>query len=427
MSLRQPVSPPARSLSTESIRTSRSKAKLAGKKDFIFSHFSVNIINMKRVNPKLIAKRIMAIRRELDKKKIRFLLVTRPANVTYITGFLGEDSWAAVAKGRVYLLTDSRYTEQAQKECPSCKIIDRAGPMAGAVANLVKRLKSVRTVVVEDSVSMADFEQLKKTVKAVGCAMHTFLVEGVPPSNRGQDARDTTGIIETVRSIKDESEIAAIKSAAAISTKALEQLLQHIKPGVTESELAGLLDFQIRKLGARSSFDTIVAFGPNGSRPHHQPGKRRLRKKDAVLIDFGAKYKGYCSDITRCFVIGGMTAFYKKVYDIVEQAQAAAIKTIKPGVKITQVDSAARQVIDKAGLPVYGHGTGHGFGLEIHESPFLKADAKGKLKAGQVITIEPGIYVPGRLGVRIEDDILVTETGHKILTRNCPHLPYEIG
>jgi len=385
---------------------------------------------MVRMNRDIIHKRIRAIRRELDKKKIRCLIVTKPANVTYITGFLGEDSWAAVAGGRVYLLTDSRYTEQAQKECPSCKIIDRAGPMAGAVARLVKKLKSVRTVTVEDSVSLADFEQLKKTVKA--------------------RFRTVADIIETVRSVKDQSEIAAIKSAAAVSAKALEQTLPHIKPGVTESELAGMLDFQIRKLGARNGFETIVAFGPNGSRPHHQPGKRKLRKKDAVLIDFGAKYKGYCSDITRCFLCGEgilplfptagkmpagrkagtaspRTAFYKKVYDVVEQAQAAAIKTIKPGVKLTQVDAAARQVIDKSGLPVYGHGSGHGFGLEIHEDPFLKPDGKGKLKAGQVITIEPGIYIPGKLGIRIEDDILVTETGHKILTRKCPHLPYEIG
>lgn len=355
------------------------------------------------MNPKVIARRIRAIRRELDKKKIRFLLVTKPANVTYITGFLGEDSWAAIAKGRVFLLTDSRYTEQAQKECPSCKIIDRAGPMADAVAELVKKLKSIRTVAVEDSVPMADFEQLKKTIKA--------------------RFRTVAGIVETVRSIKDEFEIAKIRSATAISAKALAQTLSYIKPGVTESELAGMLDFQIRKLGGRNSFETIVAFGPNGSRPHHQPGKRMLKKKDAVLIDFGARYNGYCSDITRCFVIGGMTEFYKKVYDVVEQAQAAAIKTIKPGVKITQADAAARKVIDKAGLPVYGHGTGHGFGLQIHEDPFLKPDGKGKLKAGQVLTIEPGIYMPGKLGIRIEDDILVTETGHKILTHKCPHSP----
>jgi Xaa-Pro aminopeptidase len=362
---------------------------------------------MTQTNPKWLAKRIRAVRGQMDKKKIRFLLVIKPANVIYITGFLGEDSWAAIAKGRVYLLTDSRYTEQAQKECPSCKIIDRAGPMADAVANLIKKLKSVRTVAVEDSVSMADFERLKKTVKA--------------------RLRTTAGIIEKVRSIKDESEIAIIKSAAAISAKALEQTLPYIKPGITESELAGMLDFQIHKLGARNSFETIVAFGPNSSRPHHQPSRRKLKKKDAVLIDFGARYKGYCSDITRCFVIGGMTDFYKKVYDVVEQAQAAAIKTIKAGVKLTQVDAAARKVIDKSDLPVYSHGTGHGFGLEIHEDPFLKPDGKGKLKAGQVLTIEPGIYMPSKLGIRIEDDILVTETGCKILSRNCPHLPCEIG
>ena len=184
-----------------------------------------------------------------------------------------------------------------------------------------------------------------------------------------------------------------------------------------------MLDLQIRKLGARNGFETIVAFGPNASRPHHQPSKRRLRKRDAVLIDFGAKYKGYCSDITRCFVVGKPTALYAKVYDVVEQAQAAAIQTIKAGAKLTQVDAAAREVIAKNDLPVYGHGSGHGFGLEIHEDPFLKADAKGKLEAGQVLTIEPGIYMPGKLGVRIEDDILVTGTGYRILTRRCPHSP----
>jgi Xaa-Pro aminopeptidase len=275
--------------------------------------------------------------------------------------------------------------------------------MAEAVAKLVKKLKSVRTVTVEKSISVSDFEQLSKVVKA--------------------RLRTAADVIEAVRSVKDKSEVAVIRAAASISSKALEQTLPYIKPGVTESELAGMLDFQIRKLGARNSFETIVAFGPNASRPHHQPGARKLRKKDTVLIDFGAKYKGYCSDITRCFGIGAPTALYRKVYDAVEQAQAAAIKTIKAGVKMTQVDAAAREAIDKAELPVYSHGTGHGFGLEIHESPFLKADGKGRLEAGQVITIEPGIYIPGKLGVRIEDDILVTKTGHKILTRNCSHSP----
>lgn len=355
------------------------------------------------MDKKVIGNRIKAIRRRLDKKRISCLVLTKPANVTYVTGFLGADSWAVIAKGRVYLLTDSRYTEQAQQECPSCKIVERTGLMTDALAKLFERLKSVRTVTVEESTSLADFEQLKKVVKA--------------------RLRTAANMIEPVRSIKDKSELAAIRAAVSISTRALRQTLPYIKPGITESELAGMLDFQIRKLGASNSFETIVAFGPNGSRPHHQPGKKKLKKKDTVLIDFGAKYKGYCSDITRCFAVGGTTALYRRVYDVVERAQAAAIQAIKPGVKITEVDAAARQVIEKSDLPVYGHGTGHGFGLEIHESPFLKPEAKGKLQPGQVLTIEPGIYMPDKLGVRIEDDVLVTGTGRKILTRQCPHSP----
>jgi Xaa-Pro aminopeptidase len=355
------------------------------------------------MNKKILASRIKAIRRRLNKKKINCLVLTRPANVTYVTGFLGEDSWAVIAKGRVYLLTDSRYTEQAQHECPSCKIVERSGLMTEALAKLLKRLKTIRTVTVEESTSLADFKQLRKAVKT--------------------KLKTAANIIEPVRSVKDESELDAIRAAASISTRALRQTLPHIKPGISESELAGMLDFQIRKLGARNSFETIVAFGPNASRPHHQPGKKKLRKKDTVLIDFGARCKGYCSDITRCFAIGGMTTMYRRVYDVVEQAQAAAIQAIKPGVKITEIDATARQVIAKSDLPVYGHGTGHGFGLEIHETPFLKPDGKGKLQPGQVLTIEPGIYMPGKLGVRIEDDILVTETGRNILTRQCPHSP----
>jgi len=356
------------------------------------------------MNSRVIKERIKAIRRRLNGKKINCLLVTKPANVTYATGFLGDDSWAVITKGRVYLLTDSRYIEQAQKECSSCSIIQRADSLAQAVAKLVKKLKSVRTVTIEKSTSLADFEAVKKNIKV--------------------RLKSVANIIESVRSSKDGSEIAAIKTAGSIAAQALKQTLRHIKPGITENELAGMLDFQIRKLGATNSFDTIVAFGPNASRPHHQPGRKKLKQKDTVLIDFGAKYKGYCSDITRCFAIGGPTTFYKKVYDVVEQAQAAAIKKIKAGVKINDVDAAARKVIDKNDLPVYGHGTGHGLGLEIHELPFLKAESKAKLKARQVITIEPGVYIRRQLGVRIEDDILVTETGSKILTRDCPHSPF---
>ena len=355
------------------------------------------------MNRRIIEQRIKVIRRELNKKGTNCLVVTKPANVTYATGFLGDDSWAIITKGQVYLLTDSRYIEQAQKECVNCRIVQRTDSLAKALSELVQKLKSVQTVTIEKSTSLADFAQLKKKVDA--------------------RLKSVANVIETVRSSKDDSEIAAIKAAVRVAAQALKKTLHHIKPGVTENELAGMLDFQIRKLGARNSFETIVAFGPNASRPHHQPSKIKLKQKDTILIDFGVKYKGYCSDITRCFVLGRATTFYEKVYDVVEQAQAAAIKVVKAGAKMIQVDAAARQMIEKNDLPVYGHGTGHGIGLEIHESPFLKVDSTGTLKAGQVITIEPGVYIPGKLGVRVEDDVLVTETGRRILTRNCPHSP----
>jgi Xaa-Pro aminopeptidase len=350
----------------------------------------------------IIKRRTEAIRRTLRRKKTGLFLVTKAANVTYMTGFSGNDSWAAITKGGVYLLTDSRYTEQARTECPVCRIIERAGPMAEAAAKLIKELKSVRAIVVENSTSLADFEKLREKV--------------------GGKVETAGGIIEELRASKDDSEIAAIKKAAQVAAKALKKTLKYVEPNVTENELAGKLDFEIRKLGAKNSFETIVAFGANASRPHHQPGNKKLKKNDTVLIDFGVQHKGYCCDLTRCFAIGKVSAVYKKVYNAVKEARAAAIKTIKPGVEKRKVDAAARAVIKKYDLPVYGHGTGHGLGLEVHEGPVISGESKGKLRAGMVFTIEPAVYMPGKLGVRIEDDVLVTENGCKILSSKCPHL-----
>ncbi len=348
-----------------------------------------------------ITARARRILQQLKKLKVDCLIITKPADVTYTTGFQGDDSWAVVTKRIVYLLTDSRYTEQAQAECLNCAIIKRTGSLAEAVAKLLHRLRSAKTIAVEKSVSLADFRALSKNVPA--------------------RIKSINAVIASLRSIKDDSETKAIRASAAIATKALRQVRRYIRPGITENELAGRLDFFIRKLGAKNSFETIVAFGPNASRPHHQPSPRKLRRKDSMLIDFGAKYKGYCSDITRCFTVGGSTNFYKRVYDVVQRAQAAAIRAVKAGAQIVDVDSTAREVIRENNLPVYGHGTGHGLGLEIHELPFVKDHSKGNLEAGEVITIEPGIYIPGKLGVRIEDDVLVTETGCEVLTRDCPH------
>jgi Xaa-Pro aminopeptidase len=352
------------------------------------------------MNEKILKSRIKAIRRRLGKKQIHCLIITKRANVTYATGFSGDDSWVVTTPRMVHLLTDSRYVEQAQKECPNCRIVQRTTPIAKAAASLVEKLRSVQTVAVEKSTSLADFDVLKKNI--------TGRIKAV------------SNIIESQRVRKDGREIAAIRASGQIASQALRQIHRHIKQGITENELAGALDFQIRKLGGRSSFDTIVAFGPNASRPHHQPSRRKLGKNDTVLMDFGVKYKNYCCDLTRCFIIGRPAAFYEKVYKAVQEAQAAAIKTVKPGVEFRQVDAAARAVIRRYDLPVYGHGTGHGLGLEVHEEPVISHDREGKLQAGMVFTIEPAVYILGKLGVRIEDDVLVTENGYRILTQPVP-------
>ncbi|MHC4068934.1 MAG: M24 family metallopeptidase [Planctomycetota bacterium] len=346
-----------------------------------------------------IKKRISKIRLLLKKKNLSSLIVTKPPNVTHITGFLGDDSWAIITPRNVYLLTDSRYTEQAKNQCRLCKIIQRTDPMPQTINKLLKKLKSDQKLAVETSTSISDFKALKKHLK--------------------RKIKPAPNIIEQIRSSKDTSEITSVKKAADIAAAALKQTIKFIKPGITESELAGRLDFQIRKANAANSFETIVAFGPNASKPHHQPSKRKLKRKDPVLIDFGVRYNGYCCDITRCFTLGKPTPLYKKAYDAVLKAQTAAIKMVKPGVKIKDLDAAARKVIADHNLPVYGHGTGHGLGIEIHEDPFLNEKSKDKLQQGNIITIEPGIYIPRKLGIRIEDDILVTKTGSQILTRKC--------
>ncbi|UCE99667.1 MAG: aminopeptidase P family protein [Planctomycetota bacterium] len=358
------------------------------------------------MNSKIIKKRIRTIRHRLREKQINCLIATKPPNVTYTTGFLGDDSWAVLTARAVYLLTDSRYIEQAKDECLCCKIIQRSSNLPEAAAELVKKLKSVRTVAVEKSTSLASFDALKKQLKG--------------------RLKTAPNIIESARTIKDNTEIAAIRAAARIATQALRKIRRHIKTGITENELAGTLDFQVRKLGARNSFETIVAFGANASRPHHQPSRRKLKRNDTILIDFGVRYKSYCCDLTRCFSIGRSSPLYKKAYNAVREAQIAAIKSVKAGVEIRHVDAAAREVIASHDFPVYGHPTGHGLGLEVHEEPAIVAKTKGKLKAGMVFTIEPGVYIPRKLGVRIEDNILVTDSGCKILTRSYPQKPLQL-
>ncbi len=343
-------------------------------------------------------KRLRAVRRQIRSMNLDAMILTGPENVGYLTGFMGHDSWVVIIGRRTLLVTDSRYTEQARSECVGCRIVERKGPITRTVADILGRAKSVRIVGVEKTCSLQIFGEMKKHIKV--------------------RFKPTARLVESMRRTKDAGEIRAISAAAAKAWQALDRTLPRLRAGMTERHAAGLLDFEMRKLGAAPSFETIMAFGANCSRNHHQPGARKLRSRDTILIDFGAKVGGYCSDTTRCFAFGGPTRFYEKVYHSVQAAQLMAISKIRPGVRLSEIDSAARNVLAERDLPDYGHGTGHGIGLQVHETPFLSKIAKGTLHAGDVVTVEPGVYIPGKLGVRIEDDILVTQTGHKILSKD---------
>ncbi len=351
--------------------------------------------------------RLKVVRKGLAGNKADCLVVTKPANVTYLTGFTGDDSWAVVLSAEsetspkggprgVILVTDSRYSEQAAEQCRLCSIVERKDSMVKTVARMLQNQRPKRKAAVEKSMSVAEFQELNKQLKG--------------------RLKSVSLIVESARRTKDDGEVAAIRAAAKIAARAFEQTRRLIRPGLSENELAGIVDFQIRKLGGRNSFETIVAFGANGSRPHHQPTDRKLSKNDTVLIDFGVRYKGYCCDVTRCFSVGRPALLYRRVYAVVEQAQAATLKMVRAGAEISTVDAAAKEVIKKSDLPVYSHGTGHGLGLEVHELPVVSNKTKGKLQAGDVITVEPAVYIPGNLGVRIEDDILVTQEGYLMLT-----------
>jgi len=350
------------------------------------------------MDEKTIKMRSQAIGRDMRANKLDCMVVTGGENVRYITGFTGDDSWVVFAGRSVYLVTDSRYTEQAEQECAGCRIIERDGTMIKAVAKIIAKYKNAKTVGTEDSCPVGTYKKLQRAVR--------------------RKVKPVSGIIEKIRERKEPAEINAISKAAKIAWAGLSRMLNQLRAGMSESEAAGLLDFYIRKASSTNGFETILAFGANGSRPHHQPGRKKLRTNDTILVDFGATYKGYCCDMTRCFAFGKAPAVYRKIYSAVLEAQQAAIKTIRDGVKMTAVDSAAREVLAKYNLPVYSHGTGHGLGLVVHELPYISKISKGKLKAGQVITIEPGVYMPGKFGIRIEDDILVTKTGYRVLSKD---------
>ena len=337
------------------------------------------------------------------------LVVTHLTNLRYLTGFTGSAGLLVVPPdGPGTLVTDGRYEEQAAEEVAAAgaPVEVRIGATLAAQQELVTALvASADAVGLEaDHVSWADQRRYAST-----WFPDATLVA-------------TTGLVEELRCTKDAGEVARIEAACAIADAALAEVAPLLEQGPTEAAFARALDDAMRAGGADDlSFETIVAAGPNGSRPHHRPGPRPIERGDLVVIDFGALVEGYHSDMTRTLAVGGpeaLDAEQRRMVAVVAEAQAAGVAAVGPGVPAKSVDEACRSVIAAAGWgDAFVHGTGHGVGLDIHEAPGVAASADATLAPGHVVTVEPGVYLPGQGGVRIEDTVVVTPEGRRSLTR----------
>ncbi|HVU88650.1 MAG TPA: Xaa-Pro peptidase family protein [Pirellulales bacterium] len=332
------------------------------------------------------------------------LLVTNFTNVTYLTGFTGDDSYLLVGPKDTILVSDPRYTTQLEEECPDITISIRppGKSMLDGVAEAVRAAKVSNLAIEADAMTVGLHAQLEAKL----------------PKNKLVPA---AGLVEELRVVKDKQEIEEIELAARYAEKGFAILRATLRPDRTEKEVAADLEYQMRLLGANGcSFPPIIAVGARAALPHARPTDQKIGAGDFVLVDWGATARHYKSDLTRVLVTGKISPKLERVYNVVLKAQLQAIAAIKPGLTGREVDAVARGIIADAGFARhFGHGLGHGLGLDIHEAPRLAAAAEQVLKPGMVVTVEPGIYLPGWGGVRIEDDILVTKTGGEVLT-NVP-------
>lgn len=329
------------------------------------------------------------------------ILITSETNRRYYTGFPSSAGILLVIPGNTVFFTDSRYIELAKKRISVCQVEELKKRQEQLDA--VIRRTGIKTLAVETNhLTVTEFQTLQKN--------HPTVIFQ-------EDARGDE-IIRSQRMVKLPEEVEAIRKAQAIAEKGFSHLLKLLRPGLTEKEIQLELDYFMLKNGAEAlSFDTIAVAGPNSSLPHGVPTDYQLQQGDFLTLDFGAVVDGYHSDMTRTVAIGAVDELKKEVYEIVMAAQLAAIAAIRPGITAKDADAAAREVIGEAGYgDCFGHGTGHGVGLEIHEAPNLSQSSTQVLEKGMIVTVEPGIYLPSRFGVRIEDMVLVTEKGCENLT-----------
>jgi len=354
----------------------------------------------------LIRTRIKKLTEELLRNNIKGLIVTKPENIYYLTGFSGE-GLALITDQKNYIITDFRYVEQAKNQTSGLEIVEtKRGASHFLIAYELINDLGLKSIGIESrSLSIKEFDELEAIFKNV------TLIK-------------TDGFVEELRIIKDADEIYFIKAAQQITDKAFEHILGYIKPEVSELDLVAELEYFMKKSGSKNTaFETILISGPKTSLPHGVPSERKLQQNDFVTIDFGARFNGYCSDMTRTVIIGKPSKEQLSIYNIVLDAQVRALEMIKPGLKGKEVDDVARKYISDHGYGKnFGHGLGHGVGLEIHEDPRLSPNSEKVLLPGMVVTVEPGIYIENFGGVRIEDMIVLTEKGYENLTHSEKHL-----
>ena len=347
-------------------------------------------------------KRIRKLLHHLKGLEIDGFLVSSVSNVTYLSNFTGDSSILMVSANRCMLLTDGRYTEQARQECHAdieiVKWINNKRFGIETYQHVVSELNIKKLGFEGPIMSFSSYEMLRKGLN------NTELV-------------NIEGCIEKIRQVKDTAEIGYLKTACQISVRAFEVTLPLVKDGITEKELAARLDYNLRDQGADAvSFDTIVLAGARTSLLHGKPESHVIKKGDFVLFDFGALYKGYHADISRAFIMGKPSPQQKELYDIIQQAQMAGVMSLKSGVSGRRPDEMVRKHIPENYLPYYYPGLGHGVGIQIHEEPFLGQSSEAILTKDMVFTIEPGIYIPGWGGLRIEDTVWITGKSVVILT-----------
>lgn len=340
--------------------------------------------------------KLAKLRTEIEAAAIDAVMITRPENRRYVSGFHGSAGTLVVTQAKAYLLTDFRYIEQAKAQAPEFEVVK--------VVNDPEQ-DALRDLLVADGINSLGFEQDEVTYAAYERLRHRLPVKLVPQS----------GIVEKLRLIKHETEIAHMQQAAKIAEAAFAQVLPEIKVGRTELDVALDLEFAMRRLGAEGmAFPIIAASGPRSSLPHGRATQRVLQTGDFLTLDFGAISGGYCSDMTRTVVVGLPSEKQLEIYNIVLKAQLTSQAAVRPGITGKELDQVARDVIAAAGYGDYfGHGLGHGVGLQVHEGPRAGMTSTDILQPGMIVTIEPGIYIPDFGGVRIEDMVLVTENGHQ--------------